>query len=249
MRIPRFYFAGDLQTGQTPELPAELFRHAIQVLRLKTGEPVILFNGNGGEFLAELDEVSKRRATANILSFDPVNRESALSLTLVQSIIKPDKMDLAIQKSVELGVTAIRPMISQRSVVRMGRDKLDKKISHWQAVALSACEQSGRTGLPELLPPLGFNEWLEQPLAEDGLRIMLMPGDYPRIHTLRDTLTADQRPHIQLMIGPEGGFTDDEVALCIKNGVFMVSLGPRILRAETAAISVIALLQQYFGDL
>jgi 16S rRNA (uracil1498-N3)-methyltransferase len=247
MRIPRFYFAGTLQTGQTLELPAELFRHAIQVLRLKTGAAMILFNGEGGEFVAGLTDVSKRQATVTVHAFDPVNRESALPLTLVQSVIKPDKMDLAIQKSVELGVTAIRPMVNQRSIVRMGRDKLDKKLSHWQAVAISACEQSGRTAIPAILPALSTEEWLATPAYRDEIRLMLMPGDYPRINSLCGQLPAN--PHISLMIGPEGGFTDDEVSLCMQNGVKMVSLGPRILRAETAAVSVVALLQQHFGDL
>lgn len=251
MRIPRFYYSGPLNVGQTLELPAELFRHAIQVLRMKAGEALILFNGAGGEFLTELDTVNKRSAAINIRSFDPVNRESALHLTLVQSIIKPDKMDLAIQKSVELGVSTIQPIISQRSVVRMGRDKLDKKLAHWQAVALSACEQSGRTGIPTVLTPTDLGAWLARPLSnidhDAEVRMMLMPGDYPRIHTLTDKLPAN--PHISLMIGPEGGFSADEAELCMNHDVMMISLGPRILRAETAAVSVIALLQQQFGDL
>nr|CAA6830516.1 MAG: Ribosomal RNA small subunit methyltransferase E (EC [uncultured Thiotrichaceae bacterium] len=247
MRIPRFYLPQVLQTKQTLELPSELFRHAIQVLRMKTGESLIIFNGEGGEFHAQLTEVGKRKATADITGFDPANRESNLQLTLVQSIIKPDKMDMAIQKCVELGVTHIQPIISQRSVVRMGRDKLDKKCKHWQAVVISACEQSGRTRIPEILAPAGFTDWLETPLNNDETRMMLMPGDYPRIHSLQDTIT--ESPHISLMIGPEGGFTDDEVELCLKKDIATVSLGPRILRAETAAITVVSLLQNHFGDL
>lgn len=247
MRIPRFYLAQPLLVSQTLELPAELFRHAVQVLRMKAGDPLMIFNGEGGEYLAELSEVSKRKAAADILSFDPVDRESGLQLTLVQSIIKPDKMDLTIQKCVELGITYIRPMISQRSVVRMGRDKLDKKLSHWQAVAINACEQSGRTGVPVILSPVSFDEWLEAPVADNETRLMFMPGDYPRISTLQGNLP--EKPRISLMIGPEGGFTDDEVAACQQHNITTLSLGPRILRAETAAISVTSLLQQYFGDL
>ncbi|PIE00317.1 MAG: 16S rRNA (uracil(1498)-N(3))-methyltransferase [Thiothrix nivea] len=247
MRTPRFYYAGDLKTGNTLELPTELFRHAIQVLRMKTGEALILFNGTGGEFLAELKTVTKRQATVAVHTFDPVNRESALQLTLVQSIIKPDKMDLAIQKSVELGVTAIQPLLTRRSVIRLGRDQLDKKLGHWQAVAVSACEQSGRTALPDILSPLSLDDWLEKPVSTTAIRLMLMPGDYPRLAELAASLT--QTEQISLIIGPEGGFSDNEVALCQQNDVMVASLGPRILRAETAAISVTALLQQHCGDL
>ncbi len=247
MRIPRFYLAQPLLVNQTLELPTELFRHAIQVLRMKAGAPLIFFNDEGGEFLAELSDVSKRKATVSILSFDPVDRESSLHLTLVQSIIKPDKMDLTIQKCVELGISNIRPMISQRSVVRMGRDKLDKKLSHWQAIAINACEQSGRTRIPTILTPLAFDAWLEAPAEHNETRLMLMPGDYPRISTLQGSLP--EKPHISLMIGPEGGFTDDEVTACQQHNIITLSLGPRILRAETAAITVTSLLQQYFGDL
>lgn len=247
MRIPRFYLARPLRVRQTLELPTELFRHAIQVLRMKAGDPLIIFNGEGGEYLAELSDVGKRKASADIISFDPVDRESDLQLTLVQSIIKPDKMDLTIQKCVELGVTHIRPVISQRSVVRMGRDKLDKKLSHWQAIAINACEQSGRTRIPTILTPSAFDAWLETPTENNETRLMLMPGDYPRMNTLQGSLP--EKPQISLMIGPEGGFTDDEVAACQQHGITTLSLGPRILRAETAAITVTSLLQQYFGDL
>ncbi|CAA6800929.1 MAG: Ribosomal RNA small subunit methyltransferase E (EC, partial [uncultured Thiotrichaceae bacterium] len=187
------------------------------------------------------------KASASILAFDPIERESSLHLTLVQSIIKPDKMDLTIQKCVELGVSSIRPMISQRSVVRIGRDKLDKKLNHWQAIAINACEQSGRTRIPTILPPLSFDEWLAAPAKDNEIRLMLMPGDYPRMNTLPDSLP--EKPHISLMIGPEGGFTDDEVATCQQYNITTLSLGPRILRAETAAITVTSLLQQSFGDL
>lgn len=250
MRIPRFYLAQSLETGQPLTLPAELFRHAIQVLRMKTGEPLILFNGEGGEYLAELREVSKRTATAEIMAFDPVDRESGLQLTLVQSIIKPDKMDLTIQKCTELGISHIRPMISQRSVMRMGRDKLGKKCSHWQSIAINACEQSGRTRIPAILPPVPLDEYLTTLPENDETRLMLVPGDSPNIRSLQhasaDTLHTR---HFSLIIGPEGGFTDDEVALCIQQGITTLSLGPRVLRAETAAMTVCALLQNYFGDL
>lgn len=243
MRIPRFYLPLPLQTGQTLELPAETFRHAIQVLRLNAGEALILFNGEGGEYLAQLENVSKRSATVLLASHTPSAPESPLHLTLVQAIIKPDKMDFALQKAVELGVTSIQPLITQRSVVRIGKEQTDKKRSHWQGIVQAACEQSGRTRLPEVAAPQILDDWLATPFS--GSRLILAPGDFPRIHALPTDLPTP----IAVLIGPEGGFSDEEVAQCLQAGVAAVSLGPRILRAETASTATLALLQQRYGDL
>lgn len=248
MRIPRFYLPQPLSSDTNLELPPELFRHAIQVLRMKQDEPLILFNGAGGEYTATLTEVSRRSASVHIASFDPVNRESILDLTLIQSIIKPDRMDLAIQKSTELGVTRIQPLISQRSIVRPGRDQLEKKQKHWQAVAISACEQSGRTRVPEILPTRPLATWLQVSRSELATRLMLLPGDYPPLQQL-NVSAAHNTQAFSVMIGPEGGFTDAEEEQCLISGLLPVSLGPRVLRAETAALTAIALLQQQFGDL
>lgn len=243
MRIPRFYLPEPLMVGQSLELPAELFRHAIQVLRMQAGEPLILFNGEGGEYLAQLEQVGKRAASLSVQAFDPIERESTLHLTLVQAIIKPDKMDFALQKAVELGLSAFQPLMTQRSVVRTDKEKWEKKRQHWQAVASSACEQCGRTRLPQVLEPLTLNQYLNTPV-EQATRLILAPGVYPR-------LSAVQPPHpaLHVLIGPEGGFTDEEVAACLQAGVQAISLGPRILRAETASATVLALLQHLHGDL
>lgn len=243
MRIPRFYLPLELHAGQVLELPPETFRHAIQVLRLNAGEPLILFNGAGGEYLARVETVSKRAATARIDSFSPGNPESPLPLTLAQAIIKPDKMDFALQKAVELGVACIQPLITQRSVIRVGKEKADKKTQHWEGIVQAACEQSGRTRLPTVDVPQTLANWLETPTA--GARLILAPGDYPRINAL----PADLPTPISLLTGPEGGFTDEEVAQCLHAGMTAIALGPRILRAETASIAALALLQQRYGDL
>lgn len=248
MRIPRFYLPQPLQCDTEIELPPELFRHAIQVLRMKQGEALILFNGTGGEYYATLTTVNRRSASAKPQRFDPMERESALRLTLVQSIIKPDKMDIAIQKSTELGISRIQPLLSQRSVVRPGRDQLEKKQKHWQAVAISACEQSGRTRIPEVLPAKPLATWLQDSQSEPATRLMLLPGDYPPLQQLSMSAAHDAQA-LSAIIGPEGGFTAEEEAQCLSNGVLPVSLGPRVLRAETAALTVTALLQQQFGDL
>ncbi len=243
MRTPRFYTPEPLAVGEELLLPDTTFRHAIQVLRLNAGEPLILFNDTGGEYQARVTSVSKRAASALIENFSSIDSESPLHLTLAIAIIKPDKMDFALQKAVELGVACIQPLITQRSVIRIGKDKTDKKIQHWQGIVQAACEQSGRTRLPTVEIPQTLESWLES--TTTGTRIILAPGDYPLINALAEDLP---RP-ISLLIGPEGGFTDEEVEMCVKAGVTAVSLGPRILRAETASTTALALLQQRYGDI
>lgn len=242
MRIPRFYLSENLQVGQSLDLPAETFRHAIQVLRLAVGEELILFNGRGGEYRARLSTVSKRSATAQIEAFNAHDSESPLAMTLVQAMLKPDKMDFALQKAVELGVTAIQPLITQRSVVRVAGEKADKKMQHWQGVIIAACEQAGRTRLPHLYEPLDLSDYLAQPCS--GTRLLLAPGEFPRLQQLPALATP-----LAVLIGPEGGFMDQEVTQCLQAGGTAVSLGGRILRAETASTAVLAILQQRYGDL
>lgn len=243
MRIPRFYVPQPLVVGQAFTLPDTTFRHAVQILRLGVGEPLILFNGDGGEYSAQMGNVSKRSASVLIDSFSAVDTESPIRLTLVQAVIKPDKMDFALQKAVELGVNAIQPLITQRSVVRIGKEQVDKKLQHWEGIVVAACEQSGRTRMPLVQAPLALKRWLETPAM--GTRLILAPGDFPRINALPLGLPTP----IELLIGPEGGFTDEEVEQCIQAGVTPVSLGPRILRAETASLAALALLQHRYGDI
>lgn len=243
MRVPRFYVPQAFVVGQEFVLPDPTFRHAVQVLRLGVGEPLILFNGEGGEYAAQMSNVSKRSASVLIDSFSPLDTESPIHLTLVQAIIKPDKMDFALQKAVELGVNTIQPLITQRSVVRIGKEQVDKKLQHWEGIVVAACEQSGRIRMPDVQVPLTLERWLETPFV--GTRIILAPGDFPRINALPSDLPTP----IALLIGPEGGFTDAEVETCVQAGVMPVSLGPRILRAETASSAALALLQHRFGDL
>ena len=243
MRVPRFYVPQPFAVGQEVTLPDTTFRHAIQVLRLGVGEPLILFNGEGGEYFTQISNVSKRSASVQIDSFSAIDTESPVHLTLVQAIIKPDKMDFALQKAVELGVNTIQPLITQRSVVRIGKEQVDKKLQHWEGIVVAACEQSGRTRMPTVQTPLTLERWLATPFV--GTRIILAPGDFPRINALPSDLPTP----IALLIGPEGGFTDAEVETCVQAGVMPVSLGPRILRAETASSAALALLQHRFGDL
>lgn len=253
MRIPRFYCPCPLALEQTLNLPEEVFRHAIQVLRLQIGESLLLFNGEGGEYLAELTAINKRSATVLIQKFDPSDGESSLTLTLVQALIKPDKMDFALQKAVELGISAFQPLITQRSVVRTDKEKIDKKLQHWQAVVVSACEQSGRTKLPKIYAPQTLNQYLSQ-LDDSTTYLLLAPGSRQdlsqvTVNTAHTHTTKHSTKHLAVLIGPEGGFTTEEVEACLAAKMQGIALGKRILRAETASTSVLAILQLLHGDL
>ncbi|HMT91460.1 16S rRNA (uracil(1498)-N(3))-methyltransferase [uncultured Thiothrix sp.] len=243
MRIPRFYCPCLLTVEQSLTLPEEVFRHAIQVLRLQVGESLLLFNGEGGEYLANLTEINKRSATVLIQSFDPSERESSLALTLVQALVKPDKMDFALQKAVELGMSAFQPLITQRSVVRTDKEKIEKKLQHWQAVTISACEQSGRTRLPKIYAPQTLDQYLSE-LSDSTTYLLLAP------ESTQDLSQVTVRTnHLAVLIGPEGGFTTEEVEACLAAKMQGIALGKRILRAETASTSVLAILQLLHGDL
>ncbi|MGV6810016.1 MAG: 16S rRNA (uracil(1498)-N(3))-methyltransferase [bacterium] len=254
MKIHRFYAPLDLNLGDNLSLPDHLYRHAVQVLRLTVGEVLILFNGQGGEYLARLTRVEKRQAFVAIEQFNDRDPESPLALNLVQSLIKPDKMDWCIQKSVELGVHSIRPIMTERSVVKLKADKLAKKYQHWQGIIIAACEQSGRTRLPELLPLLSLQEYLlaskNAPLnhgSDETVQMMMSPSASNHLQALSTKYTHPKQ--IALLVGPEGGFTDQEVSLCLQQQVEVIAFGTRILRAETAALSGLSLIQHYWGDL
>ena len=243
MRIPRFYCPCLLTVEQSLTLPEEVFRHAIQVLRLQVGESLLLFNGEGGEYLANLTEINKRSATVLIQSFDPSERESSLALTLVQALVKPDKMDFALQKAVELGMIAFQPLITQRSVVRTDKEKIEKKLQHWQAVTISACEQSGRTRLPKIYAPQTLDQYLSE-LSDSTTYLLLAP------ESTQDLSQVTVRTnHLAVLIGPEGGFTTEEVEACLAEKMQGIALGKLFFRAETASTSVLAILQLLHGDL
>lgn len=256
MKIPRFYQKESFIVNQTVELSAENHRHAVQVLRLNKDDPLTLFNGEGGEYLAKMVEVKKRRSTVFITSFDPVDRESSLKITLILAVIKPEKMDFAIQKAVEMGVSKIQPLYTQRSVIKLKANRLDKKMHHWQGVINSACEQSGRTVIPHIVEPVNLDTCLNHLSVTDSLNLAMLPGTSPNLNQIEMNIEAgDNKKSVTLMIGPEGGFTQDEEQQMFgglegnDTNITGVSFGPRILRAETAVIAGITACQLRWGDL
>jgi 16S rRNA (uracil1498-N3)-methyltransferase len=238
----RLFVDGDLAVGQSLALPDDAFRHWVQVLRARLGESVVLFNGRGGEYSATLKELNRRDATVAVESFIEVDRESTLQLMLAQAVSKGDRMDYTLQKAVELGVSTIQPLISERSVVKLDAERWDKKIEHWQGVVIAACEQSGRTRVPRLLPVLKLQAWLAQPL-DAGLKLTLAPTAKAAFRDIPRQTSAC------LLVGPEGGLSDTEIAHSENSGFSSVRLGPRVLRTETAGVAALSAMQALWGDL
>ena len=241
--MTRIFIPAPLSSGQTLALPEAAARHLVQVLRLQPGERFIVFNGEGGEFAAELLSAGKREALARIGTFDDVSRESSLQVTLAQCVSKGERMDYTLQKAVELGVSEVVPLLSARSVVRMDADRWEKRLEHWRGVIVSACEQSGRTRIPRLHPVAELAHWL--PLAGTGALKLTLAPQAPC--SLRDT-EHRARP-VVLLVGPEGGLSADEIALAQRQDFLTVKMGPRILRTETAGVVCLANIQSLWGDL
>ncbi len=241
MRVPRVFQNIPLSIGAVLELAPESANYLLRVLRLRPGASLILFNGEGGEYQAVLEETGRRTATARVVDFAPTEAESPLAITLVQGISRGERMDFTVQKAVELGVTRIVPVIAERTVVNLKGERRERRREHWQAVAVSACEQCGRNRVPMVDEPIDLRAWLEREV--DGLRLMLDPGASDGF----SALVASRS--LTLLIGPEGGFSEQEIALAAERGYRGLRLGPRVLRTETAGIVALAALQLRFGDL
>lgn len=243
MSIPRFYCAIPLPPGRQVTLPDEVARHAVGVLRLRDGDDVILFNGDGSECLGQLFK-SGKGAEVRLKSACSPERESPLELTLVQGISSGERMDYTLQKAVELGVTAIQPVMMKRTVVRLDDDKRQKRRQHWQGVVIAACEQCGRNHVPPVAAILDFPAWLENVPKLSGQLFLLDPEATSRLRDLTAPVGA-----ATLLAGPEGGFDGNERDAAIRAGFARLSLGPRILRTETAALAALAAMQSQWGDL
>lgn len=234
MSAPRLHVAAPLHEGATLELPAGAARH-VQVLRLQPGAALTLFDGRGGEWSARVLQIGRSAVQVHVGVFDAVSRELARPVTLAVGMPANDRMDALVEKACELGVAAIRPLVCERSVLRLAGERAHKKVQHWQAVAASACEQSGRTVLPAIEPVGALGDWLAAlPAAAAGTtRLLLSPG------AAGLALPAGAGGVLALS-GPEGGLTDAEAQAALARGFTAVSLGPRVLRADTAPLALLA---------
>lgn len=241
MRIPRIYHPEPLTAGERVQLHETAANHVARVLRLPAGAPLILFNGEGGEYSATINEINKRKVLIDVGNFQDIDREPPLRLWLAQGISRGERMDYTIQKAVELGVNRIIPLYTEHCGVRLAGDRLDKRIQHWQGVAISACEQCGRNRIPIIEAALSLTQWLEMP--SEGLRLVLDP-------TAEHSIAQLPAPSgsITLLIGPEGGLSDQELRLAKRSNYLGLRLGPRILRTETAALATLATLLGHWGD-
>ncbi len=241
MAAPRIHIDAALVSGAELTLPDGAARHVATVLRLREGATLVVFDGRGQEATAELVEVTRRRVVARLAAVASGRGESPLAVHLGQAISKGDRMDYAIQKAVELGVAAITPLYTEHGDVRLKGEREARKLAHWRGVAASACEQCGRATLPTLHPPQSLGDWLGR--RDEALRLVLHPASESPWRDAHDVASA------ALLIGPEGGLSAGEVARAGEAGFAPLTLGPRILRTETAPVVALTLLQHHFGDL
>lgn len=240
MRSHRFYSSITLSLSEPILLPKEASHHCIQVLRYKEGDELVLFNGDGFDYLAQISLIEGKTCQVKIMAKISPNNESPLKIHLYQGIARGEKMDLIIQKSVELGVHQITPLFTERCNVKLDQKRLAKKHQHWQKVAISACEQSGRAFIPKINLPIQISQFK---LQSDSIGFYLQPNSTQSIHD-NNNLTD-----VSLLVGPEGGFSDNEINQLKENRISGIQLGARILRTETAGLACIAILQSHFGDI
>jgi 16S rRNA (uracil1498-N3)-methyltransferase len=237
--IPRLYCPAPLAPGALVDLPEQAAHHARRVLRLGEGDAVTLFNGEGGEYSASI----ARGTSVRIAAWLEVEREAPLAVTLVQALPAADKMDWVVQKAVELGVARLQPVGARRSVVRLAGERAERRVGHWQQVAVSACEQCGRNRVPEVAPVLDLAHFLGRPVAPGETRLLLAPGEAAGLSAL-----ARPAAGVTLLVGPEGGFDDGEVSAACAAGFRPLQLGPRVLRTETAGLAALAAIMALWGD-
>ena len=241
MRISRIHTDSALEPESELVLPGGAAHYLLRVLRAAAGQRFILFNGDGFDYVAEIVRPGTKDVSVRVLSRLPACPESPLRITLVQALSRGERMDQTLQKSTELGTVAFQPLVTERVEVRIRPEKLEKRMEHWRKVVISACEQSGRAIIPDVNEPLSLGEWLGR--AGKTQRLVLEPGAEMSLAKISLEQTAE------LLIGPEGGFSDMELASLREHEVLAVSLGPRILRTETAGPAAIAILQALAGDL
>jgi 16S rRNA (uracil1498-N3)-methyltransferase len=243
--MPRFYCPQPLTPGAIVDLP-EAVAHHLHVVRQQPGDELVLFNGNGGEVRARLAEIGKRRASAEVLVHQAVEAELPYPVTLAQGLPEGSKMDWIVEKAVELGVSSVVPLAAQRSVVRLAGERADKRLAHWQAVVISASEQCGRNRLAEVAPVQDFRHWIAQPQPAEATRILLTPR---ATESLAAWARVTPARAACLLVGPEGGFSTAEEDAALAAGAIALSMGPRVLRTETAGLAALAILAASWGGI
>lgn len=241
MRVPRLYLPEPLHSGAAIPLPRERARYLVRVLRLQQGAPLTLFNGDGGQYQASLQLAENGPAVVRIGEHHALEKESPLAITLLQGISRGERMEFTLRKATELGVSRIVPLFSERCEVRLNGDRLSKRLAHWRGIIISACEQCGRNRLPELQPPETLPQGLDT--RDGGTRLLLDPLAEQGLASLPPPDAA-----VSLLIGPEGGLSDSEIALARRSGYTGLRLGPRVLRTETAPLAALAAMQVLWGD-
>ena len=239
--MPRFYVDFVLSPDSVVELPDNVVHH-LNVLRVKNTEEIVLFNGNGKAYPALPEVLEKRRASVRILREEATDNESPLNITLVQAVSAAERMDFTLQKSVELGVAEIRPVISERCVVRLSGERAEKRVARWQEIVVSACEQSGRNIVPKVLPLTTYAQALQQ-LPQETTKLLMSLNRAQKLSDVRP-----QSGKVVFMVGPEGGWTEKEEQQAFDAGFQSVTLGKRVLRTETASLAAIVAMQTLWGD-
>lgn len=241
MRVPRLYTTSALTAGQSIQLDEAAARYISRVLRMEPGRPLILFNGEGGEYDAVLESVGKKQVSVSITEHRALDRQSPLKIHLGIGLSKGDRFEWVLQKATELGVHSITPLFTERSEVKLSGDRLQKKLDHWRQITLSSCEQCQLNRPPQLHTVSKYEQWL---LAADQQHKFVLH------HRSEQTLEATLRPEsVALVIGPEGGLSENEIEQAMNQGFAPLTLGPRVLRTETAPLAAISVMQYLWGDL
>ena len=243
MRLTRVHVPDPLSAGRRHTIGGTAANHIARVLRLEPGAPLAVFDGRGGEYAARIESLRKDAVVIEVQERSPSSRESSLSLTLAQGVSRGERMDWVVQKATELGVTAIVPVLTERTVVKLDARQSERKLTHWRGIAVAACEQSGRDRIPDIVAPIAVHEFLHG-IDPQATRLLLSPTGTQRVNDLK----APER-RIIVLIGPEGGLGETEQRAAVGAGFVAVRMGPRVLRTETAAVAALTLLQHQFGDL
>jgi 16S rRNA (uracil1498-N3)-methyltransferase len=242
----RFYHSKPININETIIMDNFAAHHAIKVMRIKKDDKLILFNGDGSDYQGQVININNKNVEVLINSKEIINNESGLKVTLLQALTSSDKMDWIIQKTTELGISCIQPLVCERSTVKIKNDKIEKRLFHWQQVSIAACEQCGRSKIPGINKPENFTKCLDQiKVSDKSLKIILSPSAQKTINDIN----YNSEQNIKVLIGPEGDFSKQEREFAIKQDFIPIKIGPRILRTETAPITILSILQNLYGDI